>query len=150
MDVLRNILAVPVAAIAGMFTPSLYIIFSYVIEYISLMFGFGMTTGNILFFIPAEWFWLYTTHITAGAVGGFTTIFIAVKVSKDNNRMLYVSLFLTSLLINGIAIWGNYMMYELANAIPLILLNLTAFCIAGIYPLFAAIKKLDLKRELSF
>ena len=109
-----------------------------------------MSTGNILFFIPAEWFWLYTTHITAGAIGGFTTLLIALKVSKDNNRMLYVSLFLTSLLVNGIAVWGNYIMNELVIAIPLILLNLTAFCIAGIYPLFAAIKKLDLKQELSF
>lgn len=149
MDTLRNILAVPVAAIAGMYTPSLYIILSYIIEYISLMFGFGMSTGNILFFIPAEWFWLYTTHITAGAIGGFTTLLIALKVSKDNNRMLYVSLFLTSLLVNGIAVWGNYIMNELVIAIPLILLNLTAFCIAGVVPLSAAIKKLDLKQELS-
>jgi CHASE2 domain-containing sensor protein len=126
MKLFRNFIAIPLAAILGTFTPGLYLQLAVKIE---------------LFF------WLYLQLIISGVLAGLTTIYIALKVANDENNLLYVSLFLTSLIINSIAIFAN-IQKDLVVAIPTVLANIIMFTIAGIYPLYMAIKNKNLSDDL--
>ena len=131
MKTLRNIISIPVAATLGIFAP-----------------------GFIFFFIPAliqlkviDLFWIYLQSIFAGSIGGLITIFVALKIAFDEDRNLYISLFLTSLLINSISIYGHYSMQHEIFMFPNIISNLFSFFIAGGYPLICAIKNTKISIE---
>lgn len=144
---LRNFFAIPIAATLGIFAPGIYLaivigIESFIAEWFPF---FSSTDGYIFFFIPAVWFWIYVQSMFAGALGGLTTLYIALKISKEKNNIIYISLFLTSLLVNSISVYGNIVSKELSFAIPGVIANLIAFYIAGIIPLQSALKNAELK-----
>lgn len=147
MDLIRNISAIPIAATLGIFTPGIYLYIAILIEGFFLeWFPLASSTdGYIFFFIPADWFWYYTQSFFAGGLGGFTTLYVAIKISSEKSNFLYISLFLTSLLINSITIYGNFLSYDLSFAIPATITNLITFFIAGIIPLLSALKDEEIK-----
>lgn len=155
MKLFRNFIAIPLAAILGTFTPGLYLQLAVKIElffcnlqrYIPFMYECSLNGGKVLFIVPQEYFWLYFQLIISGVLAGLTTIYIALKVANDENNLLYVSLFLTSLIINSIAIFAN-IQKDLVVAIPTVLANIIMFTIAGIYPLYMAIKNKNLSDDL--
>ena len=155
MNVFRNFIAIPVAAILGIFTPGLLLELAVTIElffcniqkYLPFFYECSFGGGNIFFFIPQEYFWMYMQLIISGAFAGLTTIYVALKIANDENNLLYVSLFLTSLIINSIAIYAN-IQKELVVAIPTVLANLIMFGIAGVYPLYMVIKNKKLSDDL--
>ena len=156
MRYIRNFLSIPVAATLGIFAPSVYLYLALQIEAFGCWLdnwwfigqqGTCMFEGYILFFIPSAYFWMYTQLFFAGALSGFTTIYIALKISVDEDNLLYFSLFATSLIINAYAIFGNAQK-ELVVAIPTIISNIIAFGIAGITPLYMIFKNKKLSDEI--
>ena len=149
MKTLRNIISIPVAAILGIFAPGFWIkiqvFFLWIGQWLP---GFiNPTEGYIFFFIPADLFWIYFQSILAGSIGGLITIFVALKIAFDEDRNLYISLFLTSLLINSISIYGHYSIQDEIFMFPNIISNLFSFLIAGGYPLICAIKNTKISIE---
>jgi len=157
MNLVRNFLAVPVAALLGIFTPFLYMKLIVWIESffcsLNMIFPFmyecSIDGGYILFIIPEIYFWIYMQTFVSGALGGLTTIFIALKITKDENNLLYVSLFLTSLIITSLNVYVDIQM-ELVVAIARVLGHLAMFGIAGLYPLYMAINNKKLSEEIDF
>ena len=155
MNLVRNFLAVPVAAILGIYTPFLYMNLTVWIEsffcslnrFFPFMFECSIDGGYILFIIPEIYFWIYFQTIVAGVLGGLTTIYLALKITKDENNLLYISLFLTSLIITSLNVYGD-IQKELVVAIARILGHLAMFSVAGLYPLYMAIKNKKLSDEI--
>ena len=146
MNILRNFLAVPVAAILGIYIPGAYIYLAYYIEsgycwlesWLPLFMTGGASCaldGYIFFIFPSALFWLFTQTILAGSLAGFTIIYVAIKVASEEDKLLYFSLFATSLLITLVAVYGN-LQKDLLPSIATILSNVVTFSIAGLYPLY--------------
>ena len=83
----------------------------------------------------------------SGGLAGITIIYVALTIAKDENNLTYISLFLTSLLITIVSIYGN-VQKELYMAIPFVISNLITFVIAGLYPLYIVFKNKKLSDEL--
>jgi len=155
MNLIRNFLAVPVAALLGIFTPFLYMKFAVWIEafFCSLnrifpfMYECSIDGGYILFIIPEIYFWIYIQTIVSGALGGLTTIYLALKITKDENNLIYISLFLTSLIITSLNVYGD-IQKELVVAVARILGDLAMFGVAGLYPLYMVINNKKLSDEM--
>ena len=153
MKTLRNIISIPVAATLGIFAPGFWIKIQVFFLDLSLWIGqwlpgsINPIEGYIFFFIPADLFWIYLQSIFAGSIGGLITIFIALKIAFDKDRNLYISLFLTSLLINSISIYSHYSIQDKIFMFPNIISNLFSFFIAGGYPLICAIKNTKISIE---
>lgn len=155
MNLLRNFLAVPLAALLGIYTPFLYMKLILFIESflcsLNRIFPFiyecSVDGGYILFIIPEIYFWIYIQTIVAGALGGLTTIYLALKITKDENNLLYISLFLTSLIITSLNVYGD-IQKELVVAVARVLGDLAMFGVAGLYPLYMAINNKKLSDEM--
>ena len=140
MDTFRNFLAIPVAILLGITVPGLYIHMSTWLEKICRwlpwqLSGECMSEGTLFFVIPAVYFWLWVQTLTAGMLAGFTIIYTAMKVAAHESKWLYFLLFLSSLIINLIAIWSN-IQKPMEYAIPTVISNLICFSIAGVWPLW--------------
>ena len=155
MNLLRNFFSIPIAATLGIYTPGIYMWITLKIEtffcklnsFFPFFYDCAIDGGYIFFFIPEIYFWLYMQTMFSGALAGITIIFIALKIAKDENNLIYISLFATSLLITVLAIYGN-MQKELTVAIATIISNLITFAIAGLYPLYMVITNRKLSDDL--